>query len=231
MYEPTLARFTSRDPFTARNADLLYGVPDMRGFWNTQMQSHPYLYVGNDPANLTDPSGLQAIRASACAGTDCEYPGGIKTRANPDADASCKRACKAAVVETHEATHRKNMSDCCNRLNKCIDEVRDEAELVRRCQGLWRLWKNVNRTSLELRAGVESCAMAKFLVKQFCFRETLLGPPEVSCDQCCRDARDQLYFCEGSDATAKIECCPFNEDGSPDLDCYRRLVALSGERP
>ncbi len=42
-YDPAIGRFLSEDPF-----------PGYAGFPQTQ---HPYVYVGNNPINLTDPSG------------------------------------------------------------------------------------------------------------------------------------------------------------------------------
>jgi RHS repeat-associated protein len=56
-YVPSLGRFATRDP-------LLLGTP----------QIHPYLYVGADPVNLRDPTGLASIGFSAYAGLG----GGVK---------------------------------------------------------------------------------------------------------------------------------------------------------
>lgn len=56
MYQPKLARFMSRDPMPANGITVLSPVPDMRKYWNPA--SEPYVYVGNNPANFVDPSGL-----------------------------------------------------------------------------------------------------------------------------------------------------------------------------
>lgn len=240
MYEPTLARFMSRDPLPQNGVDIFCPVPDMRKYWYNQIREHEYVYVLNDPVNRTDPSGLQAIPPGACAGTDCYYPGGIETRPNPNADESCKRTCKALIVEAHESAHRKNMGSCCDALNKCIEEARRDPDrrqgqrLEQICRGLWNLWKNVNRTSLELRAGAESCKMVKHLAELYCLSPFwFAGPPAVvlGCRVCCQDAVDQWYLCEGNDPNAKIECCPFDETGFPDIDCINRLRQLSTQNP
>ncbi len=237
MYEPKLARFTSRDPLLENHLDIFYPVPDMRQYWTSQVREHEYVYALNDPVNRTDPSGLQALPPGACAGTDCVYPGGIKTTPNPNADESCKRTCKALIVEAHESAHRKNMGSCCDALNKCIEEARKapnrrlEQRLERVCRGLWNLWKNVNRPNLELRAGAESCEMVKHLVNLTC--DLPAGPPLflLGCRVCCQDARDQAYLCQGNDPNAKIECCPFDATGFPDTNCINRLRQLSTQNP
>jgi RHS repeat-associated protein len=46
-YDPSVGRFTTRDPFLG-----LAGLPQTQ---------HPYAYVGNNPINLTDPSGKFAF--------------------------------------------------------------------------------------------------------------------------------------------------------------------------
>ncbi len=53
MYEPTLGRFLSRDPIAENVAEILYPFPGLG-----QIPSNLYVYVGNRPVTLSDPSGL-----------------------------------------------------------------------------------------------------------------------------------------------------------------------------
>ncbi len=54
-YDPAVGRFTTRDPFP--------------GFASLPQTQHPYVYVGNNPVNLTDPGGeIAPIIIAAGAG-------------------------------------------------------------------------------------------------------------------------------------------------------------------
>jgi hypothetical protein len=52
MYQPTLARFLSRDPLPENGTQILYPLPGA-----SQSVSNLYVYAENAPSDLTDPSG------------------------------------------------------------------------------------------------------------------------------------------------------------------------------
>ena len=56
MYQPTLARFMSRDLMPANGVTVLSPVPDMRKYWHQHADIAGYTYVANNPINLTDSS-------------------------------------------------------------------------------------------------------------------------------------------------------------------------------
>jgi len=58
MYQQELGRFMSRDPLSEDGVEILYPVPDMRGYQPQDNREHPYAYVRNNPTNAVDPSGL-----------------------------------------------------------------------------------------------------------------------------------------------------------------------------
>jgi len=57
MYQPTLGRFTSRDPLDDGGVDILH---DNNWFGQRldAMREHPYAYARGNPVNYTDPSGF-----------------------------------------------------------------------------------------------------------------------------------------------------------------------------
>jgi hypothetical protein len=60
MYQPTLARFLSRDPVSMNEADVLYPFPiwGPRGFYLSGQRIGPYVYADNRPTSVVDPSGM-----------------------------------------------------------------------------------------------------------------------------------------------------------------------------
>lgn len=80
MYQPTLARFMSRDRRPVNGVDILYPMPNMR-FARRAPQG--YVYVSNNPINLADPSGLMAL-ANVLAGFLQTAPIGKKSTVTLD---------------------------------------------------------------------------------------------------------------------------------------------------
>ena len=89
------------------------------------------------------------------------------------------------------------------------------------CKQSWGIYRELNRISWERRAAVVSCNKAREIAGANCGKST------QSSKDCCKVARaEAAHLCKNMDPKAKIECCPFKNNGELNGDCLKHLIKV-----
>jgi hypothetical protein len=118
MYQPTLGRFSSRDPLAEDGVDVLTDT----GFYSGRLTAmranpwsyggnwdHPYAYARNNPCRYIDPSGMLTVEP---LGSNLSPKCGQSAWIEWDFVLAKKAPCDGYIVQQIDA--RCTIDDCCN---------------------------------------------------------------------------------------------------------------------